>query len=42
VRVLRSLGCDVLQGYGLAVPMSFEDTIGFIRRQEWRRTDIAS
>lgn len=42
VRVLRSLGCDVLQGYGLAVPMSFDDTIGFISRQDWRRTGLAS
>ncbi|MBW8298265.1 MAG: EAL domain-containing protein [Hydrogenophaga sp.] len=42
VRVLRSLGCDVLQGYGLAVPMLFEETIGFLDRQEWRRTKITS
>lgn len=42
VRVLRALGCDVLQGFGLAMPMAFDDTVDFIRRQAWRRTDLSS
>lgn len=36
VRVLAKLGCDVLQGYGLAKPMAMEDTFGFLRAQSWR------
>ncbi|GEO83198.1 MULTISPECIES: sensor domain-containing protein [Alphaproteobacteria] len=40
VRVLRELDCDILQGYGLAVPMAFENTAAFIQRQEWRRIDL--
>lgn len=35
-----ALGCDVLQGFGLAMPMAFDDTVDFIRRQAWRRTDL--
>ena len=42
VRVLRALGCDVLQGFGLAMPMAFDDTVDFIRHQAWRRTDLPS
>ena len=36
VRVLAKLGCDVLQGYGLAKPMGIEDTFAFLRAESWR------
>ncbi len=36
VRVLAKLGCDVLQGYGLAKPMAVGDTFAFLRAQSWR------
>ncbi|MCL6708354.1 EAL domain-containing protein [Pseudomonas sp. R2.Fl] len=41
VRALRDLGCDVLQGYGLAKPMPFERTEAFLKAQTWRRPDAA-
>jgi diguanylate cyclase (GGDEF)-like protein len=34
--VLRDLGCDSLQGYALAKPMSAPDLITYIQRQQWR------
>lgn len=36
-RILRDLGCDVLQGYALARPMPAADMQGFIRKAAWRR-----
>lgn len=41
VRALRLLGCDVLQGFGLAKPMPFDRTVAFIKAQTWRRPDTA-
>lgn len=38
VRVLAKLGCDVLQGYGLAKPMGMEETFAFLRAESWRAT----
>ncbi|OCW55666.1 histidine kinase [Hoeflea olei] len=35
--VLRDLGCDTLQGFALARPMSSEDLIGFVKRESWRQ-----
>ena len=35
VAVLRDLGCDVLQGYALAKPMSPGDLLGFISGRRW-------
>jgi diguanylate cyclase (GGDEF)-like protein len=35
--VLRDLGCNVLQGYAFARPMSGEALEAFISRQEWRQ-----
>ncbi|MCJ8518087.1 diguanylate cyclase (GGDEF)-like protein/PAS domain S-box-containing protein [Pseudorhizobium tarimense] len=37
IAVLRSLGCDSLQGYGLAKPMPAPDLVAFIQRQHRRR-----
>lgn len=34
--ILRDLGCDTLQGYAFAAPMSSEDLIEFIRAERWR------
>ncbi|MFN7104182.1 MAG: EAL domain-containing protein [Pseudorhizobium sp.] len=36
VRILRELGCDVLQGYALAKPMDAAHLIEFLDRQGWR------
>jgi EAL domain-containing protein (putative c-di-GMP-specific phosphodiesterase class I) len=36
VRILRDLGCDLLQGYALARPMPFEEIKGYIARNGWR------
>lgn len=36
VRLLRSLGCDVLQGYVFAKPMCVEDLIVFTKDSAWR------
>src|SRR5690606_27503444 len=38
-RVLRDLGCDVLQGYALARPMAGEAVAGFLRVESWRGAD---
>jgi diguanylate cyclase (GGDEF)-like protein len=35
VAVLRDLGCDVLQGYALAKPMSPGDLLGFVSERRW-------
>jgi EAL domain-containing protein (putative c-di-GMP-specific phosphodiesterase class I) len=36
-RLLRELGCDILQGYAFAKPMSASDLAGFITAQRWRK-----
>ncbi len=36
-RVLKSLGCDALQGYAFARPMSGPDLIEFVRARRWRK-----
>ncbi|MEO5807543.1 EAL domain-containing protein [Devosia sp.] len=35
--ILRDLGCDILQGYAFAKPMSSEDLVKFVRSQRWRK-----
>jgi diguanylate cyclase (GGDEF)-like protein len=35
-RLLRDLGCDILQGYAFARPMSADDLRGFLTSQRWR------
>ena len=35
-RILRDLGCDILQGYALARPMDAERLAGFLKAQSWR------
>jgi diguanylate cyclase (GGDEF)-like protein len=35
--ILRDLGCDVLQGYAFAPPMSAERLMDFVREESWRR-----
>jgi diguanylate cyclase (GGDEF)-like protein len=35
-RILRDLGCDVLQGYAFARPMAAEALAGFLRAEGWR------
>ncbi|MBC7281096.1 EAL domain-containing protein [Hoeflea sp.] len=35
--ILRDLGCDTLQGYALARPMSSEDLMTFVRDENWRQ-----
>jgi diguanylate cyclase (GGDEF)-like protein/PAS domain S-box-containing protein len=35
-RILRDLGCNGLQGYAFARPMSSEDLVGFLRARRWR------
>jgi diguanylate cyclase (GGDEF)-like protein/PAS domain S-box-containing protein len=37
VRILRELGCDILQGYALAKPMEAAHLVEFIKHQDWRR-----
>jgi diguanylate cyclase (GGDEF)-like protein len=34
--ILRDLGCDVLQGYAFAAPMSSEKLVEFVREERWR------
>ncbi|QRM55632.1 EAL domain-containing protein [Sinorhizobium sp. BG8] len=36
-QILRDLGCDILQGYGLARPMPASAVEPFVAAQEWRR-----
>jgi diguanylate cyclase (GGDEF)-like protein/PAS domain S-box-containing protein len=36
-RLLRELGCDILQGYVFAKPMSATDLAAFITEQRWRK-----
>jgi len=35
-RILADLGCDVLQGYAFAKPMSASDLEPFVKKQKWR------
>lgn len=35
--ILRDLGCDTLQGYALARPMSSEQLMEFVRKESWRQ-----
>lgn len=35
--ILRDLGCDKLQGYAFAAPMSSAELIAFVREERWRR-----
>ena len=35
--ILRDLGCDILQGYAFARPMSRDDLEAFVRGEGWRR-----
>ena len=35
--ILRDLGCDTLQGYALARPMSSEKLMEFVRDENWRQ-----
>jgi len=39
VRILQELGCDMLQGYALARPMSGLQIPAFIRGESWRRSE---
>jgi diguanylate cyclase (GGDEF)-like protein len=36
-RILRDLGCDILQGYAFARPMAADQIPGFIRAEGWRQ-----
>jgi diguanylate cyclase (GGDEF)-like protein/PAS domain S-box-containing protein len=36
-RLLRDLGCDILQGYALARPMPADALAGFLAEQPWRQ-----
>ena len=38
-RILRDLGCDVLQGYAFARPMAAEQVADFLRAEDWRGAD---
>ncbi|MEM9437227.1 MAG: bifunctional diguanylate cyclase/phosphodiesterase [Pseudomonadota bacterium] len=40
--ILAQLGCGHVQGYGLARPMPFEDTIGWIDRHEQKLTGASN
>jgi diguanylate cyclase (GGDEF)-like protein/PAS domain S-box-containing protein len=37
IRILRDLGCDMLQGYALAKPMPPSEIEAFVRSQRWRQ-----
>lgn len=34
--ILDALGCNVLQGYAFAAPMSSDDLVAFVRAERWR------
>lgn len=36
-RVLKSLGCNALQGYAFARPMAQEDLVTFLKARRWRK-----
>ena len=36
--ILRDLGCDILQGFAFARPLSTVDLEAFLQQQSWRRT----
>jgi len=36
-RILRDLGCDILQGYALARPMSADALVEFVTAERWRQ-----
>lgn len=36
IRILRDLGCDLLQGYALSRPMPGHEVADFVRSQRWR------
>lgn len=36
-QILADLGCDILQGYAFARPMSADDFAGFLAGEKWRR-----
>ena len=35
--ILKELGCDVLQGYAFAKPMSAADLERFVEQHQWRK-----
>ncbi|MDI7863309.1 EAL domain-containing protein [Rhizobiaceae bacterium n13] len=39
IRILREIGCDILQGYALARPMPFDKIAGFVRSGSWRQLE---
>jgi diguanylate cyclase (GGDEF)-like protein len=40
-QILADLGCDVLQGYAFAKPMSAADLQSFVKKQKWRKAVAA-
>ena len=36
-KILKELGCDVLQGYAFAKPMAVEELEDFVKNQAWRK-----
>ena len=40
IKLVRDLGCDVLQGYALARPMPLDQLISVIERQEPMANDV--
>ncbi|HQZ13082.1 MAG TPA: EAL domain-containing protein [Devosia sp.] len=40
-RILRDLGCDILQGYALARPMAAPQLTAFLKADAWRGADAA-
>lgn len=41
VRLLREMGCDLLQGFALARPMPALEIVDFVRSERWRQTSDA-
>ena len=41
IRILRDLGCDMLQGYALGKPMPPAEIEAFVRGENWLRPDYA-